>query len=343
MDKRAAILVVDDENGIRQSFEKEVAYHRNEPERCQPFEKIVGEDKKIKDIFDLISKIADSEGAVLIQGESGTGKELAARAIHKLSSRREEPFVVVNCAAIPSTLMESAIFGHDKGSFTGAVRTHTGRLEIADKGIVFLDDIDTLDINMQAKLLRVVQEKEFERLGSLKVIKIDSRFIAAANRDIMELIKEGKFREDLFYRLNVFPVKMPPLRKRGKDIPLLLNYFLEQNEKNTGRPLKRFSKDAVNILMKYSWPGNVRELQNIVERSLTISRNTVIHLKDLSAFHSKGNEIKDMSLKEAINSFEKRYIRDILDSVNGNRKEAAEMLGIHRNTLLGKINGLGLR
>ena len=327
----------------KHSLLKEVTYLRNALERYQPFGNIVGEDKKMKDIFDMISTISDSEGAVLIQGESGTGKELVARAIHNLSSRREEPFVVVNCAAIPSTLMESEIFGHDKGSFTGAVRTHMGRLEIADKGTVFLDDIDTLDINMQAKLLRVIQEKEFERLGSVKVIRIDSRFIAAANRDITELIREGKFREDLFYRLNVFPIRMPPLRERKKDIPLLLDYFLEQHARKTGRSLKRFSKDAIDRLMKYSWPGNVRELQNIVERFFTISKKAVIHLKDMSTFHSKGDETKDMTLKEAINSFEKRYIREILDSVNGNRKEAAEMLGIHRNTLLGKINELGLK
>jgi len=322
---------------------KEVTYLRNELERYHPFERIVGENEKMREIFDLISTISKSDSSVLIQGESGTGKELIARAIHNLSPRRKRPFVVINCAAIPSTLMESEIFGHMRGAFTGATRTTMGKLEIADKGTVFLDDIDTLSISMQAKLLRVIQEKEFERLGSNKLIKADVRFVAASNRTIKELMSSGEFREDLYYRLNVFPITLPPLRERRSDIPLLLNHFLESHSKNTGKPAKKFSKRAIGFLMEYDWPGNVRELQNIVERLSTIAKDSVVHLKDISPFNLGEGEIKGMNLKEAVNTFEKQYIGDVLDLVDGNRKRAAEMLSIHRNTLLTKINELDIK
>jgi DNA-binding NtrC family response regulator len=322
---------------------KEVTYLRNELERCHPFEQIIGKDEKMGNIFDLISRISESDSAVLIQGDSGTGKELVARAIHNLSPRKPQPFVVVNCAAIPATLMESTIFGHHKGAFTGATRTNIGKLEIANKGTVFLDDIDTLDISMQAKLLRVIQEKEFERLGSTKLIKVDVRFLAASNKSLKDLISQGTFREDLYYRLNVFPIKLPPLRERKKDIPLLLKHFLDLNAKNTGKPKKRFSDNARKMLTEYRWPGNVRELQNLVERSFTITRDSVIRLKDISPFYVAEKKIEEMTLKEAVNSFEKQYIGEILELVDGNRKKAAEMLGIHRNTLLAKTHELGLK
>lgn len=318
---------------------KEVTYLRDELERYHPFEKIIGEDKKMKDIFDLISIISDSDGSVLIQGESGTGKELVARAIHKLGSRRHQPFVVINCAAIPETLMESEIFGHNKGAFTGASRTKIGKLEIADKGIVFLDDVDTFDISMQAKLLRVIQEKEFERLGSTKVIRIDVRFIAASNKDLKELVEREEFREDLYYRLNVFPIRLPPLRDRKGDIPLLLDYFFAQQAKNTGKPPKKFSNSAIKILLQaYEWPGNVRELQNLVERLSTITKGNIIYPKDITAFSVIKKEIKDMPLKEAVDLFEKQYIREVLEISGGNRQNAAKILGIHRNTLLKKLS-----
>lgn len=320
----------------KHSLVKEVTYLKTELERFQPFEEMVGEDEKMKQVFELISTIADSDGAVLIQGESGTGKELVARAIHRLSPRREQPFVVIACAAVPQTLMESELFGHHKGAFTGAIRTTAGKLEIADKGTVFLDDIDTLDISMQAKLLRVIQEKEFERLGTTKVIKVNVRFVAASNKNLQDLIKEGRFREDLFYRLNVFPIFLPPLRERRKDIPLLVDHFLAMNVKRTGKAAKFFSKEAVQTLMDYDWPGNVRELQNLVERGFTVAKNTVIHSGDL--FHPGVTKprIKDLSLKEAVSLFEQQYINDVLESVDGNKSKAALILGVHRNTLLAK-------
>ena len=341
-------FVVDDViNIIKRALEKhdlvkEVSYLKHELKRYNPFEKIIGEDEKIREIFDLISNISESDGAVLIQGESGTGKELVARAIHNHSPRKNLPFVVVNCAAIQPTLMESEIFGYNKGAFTGASSTTIGKLEIANKGTVFLDDIDYLDINMQAKLLRVIQEKEFERLGSTKVIRIDVRFLAASNKDLIDLISSGKFREDLFYRLNVFPIKLPPLRERKGDIPLLLNHFLEIHAKNTGKYPKKFSETALEVLMEYHWPGNVRELQNLVERLFAITKNSTIQLKEISSLNPSEAQIKDMPLKDAVRIFEKRYISAVLKTAGGNRKMASEMLGIHRNTLLGKINELGL-
>jgi len=326
----------------KRSLVKEVAYLKDELERYCPFEKMIGKDKNMIKIFELISIVSQSDGTVLIQGESGTGKELVARAIHNRGSRHKEPFVVINCSAIPATLMESKVFGHNRGAFTGATHTSVGKLEIADKGTIFLDDIDSLDINMQAKLLRIIQEKEFERLGSTKVVKVDVRFVASSNKDLRELILQEEFREDLYYRLAVFPIELPPLRKRKGDVPLLLNHFLELNSTNTGKPPKMFSKEAIDILTEYDWPGNVRELQNLVERLFAITKNSVIHLKDISTFNIDKREIKDMTLKQAVSTFEKNYISEVLKSVDGNRKKAAEQLGIHRNTLLSKTLELGL-
>ena len=327
----------------KRSLVKEVSYLRNELERFHLFEKMVGKDKIMKNVFELISTVAQSDGTVLIQGESGTGKELVARAIHNCGLRSKYPFVVINCAAIPATLMESEIFGYNRGAFTGANHTSIGKLEIADKGVVFLDDIDSLDISMQAKLLRIIQEKEFERLGSNKVVKADLRFVAASNKDLKKQVTQGKFREDLFYRLNVFPIKLPPLRKRRGDIPLLLNHFLEIFTKNSGKPPKKISNRAVKAFQKYDWPGNIRELKNLVERLITITKGSTIRVKDLSFLNiDKREVIKDLTLKEAVKTFEKQYIAQTLEHVNGNRKNAAERLGIHRNTLLSKTNELGL-
>jgi len=321
---------------------KEVAYLRNELERYHPFEKMVGKNRKMRKIFELISTIAISDGTVLVQGESGTGKELVARAIHNRSNRRREPFVVINCAVIPPTLMESKVFGHNRGAFTGAVATSIGKLELADRGTVFLDDIDSLDVNMQAKLLRIIQEKEFERLGSAKVINVDVRFVAASNKNVKKLISQGKFREDLYYRLNVFPIWLPPLKERGEDVLLLLDHFLELNSQKTGKPPKRFSKRAVKVLMEYDWPGNVRELENLVERLFTITEGPVIHLEGHASFNISDKEIKGLPLKEAVSIFEKKYISEVLESVDGNRTKASDKLGIHRNTLLSKTNEFGL-
>jgi len=339
-------IVEDVLNIIERALEKrrmvsELTYLRGELQRVQSFQKIVGEDEKMKQIFEIISTISESDGSVLIQGESGTGKELVARAIHNLGIRLEQPFVVVNCAAIPPNLMESEIFGHQRGAFTGAIRTAMGKLEIAHKGTVFLDDIDTLDVSMQAKLLRVIQEKEFERVGGNKLIKVDVRFIAASNRNLSSLISRGDFREDLFYRLNVFPIHIPPLRERRGDIPLLLDHFLGHFARITGKAPKSFSPRAVRLLTDYDWPGNVRELQNLVERCFTITRDSTIHLKDISHFRTGGSNMKRVPLKDAVANFEQQYISEVLDSVDRNKRKAAKILGIHRNTLAAKITGAG--
>ena len=321
---------------------RQVAYLRNELERYHPFEKMVGKDKKMKNIFELISVVSQSDGTVLVQGESGTGKELVARAIHNLSPRKNQPFVLINCAAIPANLMESEIFGYNKGAFTGATSIRIGKLEIADKGTVFFDDIDSLDINMQAKLLRIIQEKEFQRLGDTRIIKVDVRFVAASNKDISDLISHGEFREDLFYRLNVFPIKLPPLRERGGDIPLFLNHFFKLYANKSGRPQKMVSENALKVLMEYDWPGNIREIQNLVERLCTIKQDLVIQLKDITSVSISKKKITDGTLKEVVSSFEKQYIAEVLEMVDGNRKKASEKLGIHRNTLLAKIHEYGL-
>jgi DNA-binding NtrC family response regulator len=318
---------------------KEVAYLRGELERNHPFDKIIGKDQKMEDIFDLISSIANTEGSVLILGETGTGKELIARAIHKLGSRCDQPFVVINCAAIPKTLMESEIFGHTKGAFTGAAQSKTGKLEIGEKGVVFFDDVDTMDVAMQAKLLRVIQEKEFEKLGSTKLVKLDARFIASSNKDLKELMSKGEFREDLFYRLNVFPIELPPLRERRGDIPLLLDYFLDIYAKKAGKTPKKLSDSSLNYLVEsYDWPGNVRELQNLIERLATITKGDTIYLKNVNGFAEERKEISDIALKDASELFKKQLIKEVLERVGGNRTEAAKILGIHRNTIHKRIS-----
>lgn len=303
---------------------------------------MVGQTSEIKKIFDLIRSVAATSGTVLIQGASGTGKELVARALHDLSPRRGQPFVVMNCAAIPANLMESKIFGHYRGAFTGASYSQPGKLEIAHGGTFFLDDIDSLDIGMQAKLLRTIQEKEFERLGSTRVIRVDVRFLAASNKNLHDLIAAGIFREDLYYRLNVFPIELPPLCRRRSDIPLLLDHFLTINAARSGQPSKAFSERAVRMLVEYDWPGNVRELENLVERLFTIARTPRIQAHHLSGLALSTRKEKPTKLKDAVRHFEKRFIAKTLESAGGNKTQAARRLGIHRNTLLAKMNAFGL-
>jgi len=296
----------------------------------------------MKAVFSLISRVAQAQGpgAILVQGESGTGKKLVARAIHNRSQRRDQPFVVINCAAIPATLMESELFGYSKGAFTGALENRSGKLEMADTGTLFLDDIDLLDINMQARLLRVLQEKEYEKVGSDRVVNVDIKFIAASNKDLRHLVAKGKFREDLFYRLNVFPIELPPLRERKEDIPELLDHFLKQNGKSNGLPSKSFTEKAVQALMDYDWPGNVRELENFVERLFIVSQGAVIRQEDVLPLQRRNTRRETQTLKKAVADFERQHIKAVLSSVDGRRGEAAKILGIHRNTLTAKINDL---
>ena len=334
------MLAVIDRTLEKRRMQRELAYLREELKRVHPFEEMVGKDERMLEIFDLINTVASGSGAVLVQGESGTGKELVARAIHNRSTRIDMPFVVVNCAAIPEALVESELFGHTRGAFTGATKARAGKLEIADSGTVFLDDIESLDINTQAKLLRVIQEKEFGRVGSNRTIRVDVRFIAASNKNIKSLLETGALREDLYYRLNVFPIVLPPLRERHKDVPLLLDHFMTLHAKTTGQEPKTFTTRAKQVLSRYPWPGNVRELENLVERLFTVVRGEAIRVRDLPPFQVENAFPEGMKLKDAVKVFEKQYIGDILERVNGNRGKAASLLGIHRNTLLAKINDL---
>ncbi len=321
---------------------REVACLRLGLESYKPFENMVGRDEKMRHIFQYISTVARNDETVLVQGESGTGKELVARAIHNLSHRWNKPFTVVNCAAVPLTLMERELFGHNRGAFTNATRTVPGKLETAEGGTVFLDDIDTIDTNTQAKLLRVIQHKEFERLGGNKTIRANIRFVASSNRDLKSLIREGLFREDLFFRLNVFPVHLPPLRHRRNDIPLLVNHFLQRHRENGRQIPARFSKEALKKLIRYDWPGNVRELENLILHVCAITHRSVISAQDLPLNQTPTAGTGIRPLKKAVEDFERTYIGDVLEQFNGSRRETAKRLDIHRNTLQAKISRLGL-
>jgi DNA-binding NtrC family response regulator len=312
------------------------------PDREGCFENMISSHERMRRIFQFISRVADSEGPVLIQGESGTGKELVARAVHNRSHRREKPFKVVNCAAVPQALMERELFGHNRGAFTNAVSALPGKLEAAEGGTVFLDDIDTLDTAMQAKLLRVIQHREFERIGGNRMIRADIRFVAACNKDLKRLMSEGRFREDLFFRLNVFPVHLPPLRHRRSDIPLLLDHFVGRHWKRADRARPRFSREALKKLTRHTWPGNVRELENLVLHVCTVTRKSTVGPADLPLCEDPPADGAIKPLKQAVMNFERDYIGDVLRQVNGSRREAAACLHIHRNTLLGKIVRLGL-
>ncbi|MFA5839962.1 MAG: sigma-54 dependent transcriptional regulator [Candidatus Margulisiibacteriota bacterium] len=302
------------------------------------FEKIVGKSQEIRDIFNIIDDVASSSATVLVTGESGTGKELVARAIHNRSPRKDKLFVAVNCAAIPDNLLESELFGHERGSFTGAVEKQIGKFEIANGGTLFLDEIGSMPHNMQAKLLRVLQHKEIERVGAGYPIPIDVRIISATNSDLKDSITNRKFREDLFYRLNVVPVHVPPLRDRKEDIPLLVSHFLHKYNHEFGKKIKGFTDETMRLLKKYNWPGNVRELENIVERLIVLNKGDQIGAAHLPS-DIKGNPINpsrtshDATLSDAVQRFEADFIKQAIDASGGKKTKAAKLLGIHRNTL----------
>jgi two-component system response regulator AtoC len=308
-------------------------------------ESIIGQSAAMQEVFDTIKQVADTRATVLIEGESGTGKELVAHAIHRLSTRAKGPFVAVHCAALSANLLESELFGHEKGAFTGANERRRGRFELADGGSLFLDEIGEIDAAIQVKILRVLEERAFERVGGQDTISTDTRLIAATNRDLREMMGEGKFREDLFYRLFVVAIRLPPLRERAEDIPLLLEHFLKASAKDNNREIELITPDAIQALQSYSWPGNVRELRNAVERMVVLSRNRRITLRDLPP------EIRDragdgaatggsssLSMEEA----EKRLIVKALKASSGNRTKAATQLGISRRTLHRKLNEYNL-
>lgn len=318
------------------------------------FDQIVGESDGIKYVLDLVSKVADSDSTVLVNGESGTGKELIARAIHYNSPRSQNPFVAINCGAIPSELLESELFGHVKGAFTGAISNRVGRFEMADTGTLFLDEIGDMDPTLQVKLLRVLQERTFEPVGGTKSIQVNVRVIAATNRNLENDVANGRFREDLYYRLNVIPITIPALRQRQTDIPLLASHFLHHFNRSKGRSLTGFSNEAMQCMMNYGWPGNIRELENLIERMAILKGQGLIEVHDLpvryQASFSPVEGTTDVDLPEngldfnsAVDQFENQLILRALEKTGWNRNQAAILLKLNRTTLVEKIKKKGLR
>ncbi len=309
------------------------------------FQNIVGRSRSMQDVFSLISQVASTASTVLIYGETGTGKELVARAIHYQSPRREEAFVAVNCAAIPETLLESELFGYLKGAFTGAYANKIGRFELAHRGTIFLDEVGDMPMSLQAKILRVLQEKSFEKVGGVEAVKVDVRVIAATNTDLKAGLEKGSFREDLYYRLNVFPISLPPLRERKEDIPLLARYFLNRYNKAFGRDIKEISTEFIELLSGYNWPGNVRELENIMERAIVLAKGSVL-IPDALQFYAKGGSGEPGKWKEMnyhlakekiLDNFEKDYLAHLLKVSHGNISEASRIAQIERTTLYQKL------
>ncbi|PIS27772.1 MAG: two-component system response regulator, partial [Candidatus Marinimicrobia bacterium CG08_land_8_20_14_0_20_45_22] len=290
---------------------------------------LIYKSQSIADVLNVVARIGDSKASVLIQGESGTGKEMIARTIHRVSSRRDKPFVAVNCAAIPETLFESELFGHEKGAFTGAYERTKGRIEIAENGTLFLDEVADIPLNFQVKLLRVIQEKEFHRLGSSQTLKADVRLVSATNKDIQKMVDSGSFRADLFFRLNVIPITIPPLRERREDIPPLVTHFIQKHASLNRRPITGISAEGLNSLMRYDYPGNVRELENIIERAVILARSTVITTDDLPLKSPDENNVTlNDSMTNQVEQLEKRLIAKTLDLTHNVVLQAAKLLGV---------------
>jgi len=322
---------------------------------------IIGESPSLQQVFSVLAKVSPTDSTVLVTGESGTGKELLVRALHTNSKRKNKPFVPINCGAIPKDLLESELFGHEKGAFTHAIRSRTGRFELADGGTIFLDEIGELDLTLQVKILRVLQEKEFERVGGSVTTRVDVRIIAATNRDLEQEVAQGRFREDLFYRLNVIPIHLPPLRERDDDILLLGRHFLNVFCQQKGRSLLELSPKAQNFLVAYPWPGNVRELENFMERISILCENDEVTPEDLPekilkfvgheaperqhkaagngfAWPSLGDlRNRKQGLKEFMDEIEERLLHEALEESLGVKNQAAELLGIKRTTLIEKL------
>lgn len=315
-------------------IKNENKYFREEEEKRFNFKEIIGQSEAIKKLIKMIRQVAPLPTTVMVTGESGTGKELVARAIHNNSPRREKPFIVANCVAFSTNILESELFGHEKGAFTGANSRRIGRFEIAHGGTIFLDEIGEINNMTQTKLLRVVQQKEFERVGSSTSIKVDTRIVAATNKDLLKEAREGRFREDLFYRINVFHIDVPPLRKRKEDIPLLVSYFIQKYNQILNKKISGISQHALDLLMDYSFPGNIRELENIIERAIIMCSGSIIEKSTVYLLDQQDNvEEKNGTLKE----MEKEIIKKYLIQNQGNRTKTAKALGISRRSLQSKL------
>ena len=310
----------------------------------EQFEGIVGQSAALRRVLEMVRTVATGDSTVLLLGETGTGKELIARAIHNCSRRKERAFVKLNCAAIPSGLLESELFGHERGAFTGAITQKIGRVEVADQGSLFLDEIGDIPLELQPKLLRVLQEREFERLGSTRTKKIDVRIVAATHRDLEGMILEGNFRSDLYYRLNVVPISIPPLRERAEDIPLLVEHFVREAARKLNKTIDSIAADTMAALMDYRWPGNIRELENVIERAVILSRSAVLRVpqRDLQSRVAAGHSSEKL---ETLADVEREHIRGVLKStrwVLSGARGAAARLGMNRSTLYFRMKKLGI-
>jgi formate hydrogenlyase transcriptional activator len=340
---------------LKDKLTQEVIYLQDEIRTELKFEEIVGNSHALRSVLEEVETVAPTDSTVLIYGETGTGKELIARAIHNLSSRKSNAFVKLNCAAIPTGLLESELFGHEKGAFTGAIAQRVGRFELAHRGTVFLDEVGEIPLELQPKLLRVLQEREFERLGSTRTLRTDARLIAATNRDLAAMVEEQKFRSDLYYRLNVFPVRVPALRERREDIPLLVRHFVQQFSRRINRGIETISSETMNTLVRYDWPGNIRELQNVIERAVIVSTGPVLKvpLDDLrtrvsSAESSNGSSASEDAgkIRGVLEDVERKQILLALKQTNwivAGPKGAAALLGMKRSTLQAHMQRLGIR
>ena len=314
------------------------------------FKNIIGKSAAMQQVFDLIAQVAPRRSTILVQGDSGTGKELVAKAIHASSGRADAPFVAINCGNIPSDLLESEIFGHAKGAYTGATSSKKGLFEVADGGTLFLDEVATISLETQAKLLRVIQEREFRRLGGLENIKVDVRIIAATNRDLQAAVEQGTFRDDLYYRLNVIVIKLPPLQERSEDVPLLADHFIKRYCEENEKEVCVLEPSALKVLMDYHWPGNVRELENVIERAVVLAPGNVITAdlfpKNLSHFLPDSQvriPVDGLPLKERVTNYERSLILAALDHTDWNQKRAAELLSVNATTLSEKLKRLKIK
>ncbi|MFN3533258.1 MAG: sigma-54-dependent transcriptional regulator [Candidatus Brocadia sp.] len=336
----------------RLALQEENARLRLEIGRLEGMGELIGQSEGMKNVFDKIEKVVTTDVTVLIQGESGSGKELVAREIHKRSKRRNEPLIIMNCAAVPETLIESELFGHEKGAFTGAAERRLGKFELANKGTIFLDEIGDMSISTQSKLLRVLQEQKFERLGGTETLAVDVRIISATHRDLEEEIEEGRFREDLYYRINVVNIKLPPLRNRREDIPLLVNRFIQYFSEKHQKRIVSISNEATKLLVSYNWPGNVRQLKNVIESAVVLSDNEILDTQDMpeEIRHPENNLVTlknidyGLSFRDAkkilIENFERDFIKKKLEEFSGNISRTAEALDMHRQNLQQKIREL---
>ena len=328
-------------NAIQQGIAQDRRARRQHQDAPQhSFEEIVGSSTALKEVLKQVQVVGPTNSTVLVQGETDTGKELIARAIHNISSRSSRPFVKLNCAAIPSGLLESELFGHERGAFTGAVAQKVGRFELAHGGTLFLDEVGDIPLELQPKLLRVLQEQEFERLGSTRTLRVDARLVAATNRNLAQMMAEREFREDLFFRLSVFPIRIPPLRERPEDIPLLVRYFVDTYGQRLDKHIEAIPDETMEVLERHSWPGNIRELQNFIERTMILSTDTALR-PPLAELKMKSETARITTLDDA----ERRHILKALNETHwviGGTHGAAEKLGVKRTTLLSKMERLGI-